>query len=93
MRLRGASLRPAPEAGSDDPPNRRRPIKARVLTSAFSSAVVAAILGAAIHTRICLGESTAIRHHGEQRCSTGALNRRRGLRRAGPTMPGELWPR
>lgn len=52
MRLRGASLRPAPEAGSDDPPNRRRPIKARVLTSAFSSAVVAAILGAASHTRI-----------------------------------------
>lgn len=46
MRLRAASLRSAPEARSDDPPNRRRPIKSRVLTSAFSSAVVAAILGA-----------------------------------------------
>ncbi|CAI9170021.1 unnamed protein product [Rangifer tarandus platyrhynchus] len=46
LRLRAASLRSAPEARSDDPPNRRRPIKCRVLTSAFSSAVVAAILGA-----------------------------------------------
>lgn len=46
LRLRAASLRSAPEARSDDPPNRRRPIKSRVLTSAFSSAVVAAILGA-----------------------------------------------
>lgn len=88
----GRRFAPPQKRGSDDPPNRCRPIKARVLTSAFSSAVVAAILGAASHTRICLGESTDIRHHGEQRCSTGGLNRRRGLRRAGPTRPGELWP-
>lgn len=92
VRLRAAMLHPAPEARSDDPPNRRRPIKARVLTSAFSSAVVAAILGATNLTRICPVESTAIRHHGEQCCPEGGLEQRRGLCRTGAAKPGVLWP-
>lgn len=91
-RLRAEPLGPAPAARSEDTPNRRCRINNRVLTSAFSSALVAAILGATCLARICLGESTAIRHHGEQRCPAGDLTRSRGLRGVGAVGSGVSGP-